>query len=408
MKKSLLFYSFIFSFFTSFSQHLIPIQYDTLVHKYEVITTGIADFGATGIERQFSSKLLFGGEITNEIKDASFDKHKGLNRIGADVQAEVEFRNYKTNLFKQENIGWLIKGGYYNFGSALYTSDLFGLAFYGNQRYLGESIDLTGARFGAWSYQKIGFGIIDKKTKSNLSLNFYNISGYGGANIQQGSIFQNSDADSISIRYDGFAEYSSSSKFMKGWGIGIDFDVRLPVQIKPEETSYIQILVKNVGVAFLPDVKRYEADSSFTYEGLSFSQLFGDAAIFGDSFSLLDTLNVKEVSYNKIALLPGFLQIGKIVDNQSSKKIQSFFGVRMYPSLTLIPMIYAGANYKPIKWLQVGANVSYGGYSKLRFGLYTSFNYKQFDIGIATEEVVGAVSGKGMGESVVFRLRWKI
>ena len=138
MKKSLLFYSFIFSFFTSFSQHLIPIQYDTLVHKYEVITTGLADFGATGIERQFSSKLLFGGEITNEIKDASFDKHKGLNRFGADVQAEVEFRNYKTNLFKQENIGWLIKGGYYNFGSALYTSDLFGLVFYGNQRYLGE------------------------------------------------------------------------------------------------------------------------------------------------------------------------------------------------------------------------------------------------------------------------------
>ena len=73
MKKSLLFYSFIFSFFTSFSQHLIPIQYDTLVHKYEVITTGLADFGATGIERQFSSKLLFGGEITNDIKDASFD-----------------------------------------------------------------------------------------------------------------------------------------------------------------------------------------------------------------------------------------------------------------------------------------------------------------------------------------------
>jgi hypothetical protein len=50
----------------------------------------------------------------------------------------------------------------------------------------------------------------------------------------------------------------------------------------------------------------------------------------------------------------------------------------MYPSLTLIPMIYAGANYKPIKWLQVGANVSYGGYSKLRFGLYSSFNYKLF------------------------------
>ena len=80
----------------------------------------------------------------------------------------------------------------------------------------------------------------------------------------------------------------------------------------------------------------------------------------------------------------------------------------MYPSLTLIPMVYAGANYKPIEWFQVGANVSYGGYSKLRFGLYTSFNYKQFDIGIATEEVVGAVSGKGMGESVVFRLTWKI
>jgi len=408
MKNSLLFYCFTLSFFTSFSQHFLPIQYDTIVHKFEVITTGVADFGSTAIERQFSRKLFYGGEITNEIKDASFSKHKGLNRFGADVQTEVEFRNYQTNMFKKENIGWLIKGGYYNFGSALYTSDLFGLAFYGNQRYLGESIDLTGTNFGAWSYQKVGFGLIDKKTKSNLSLNFYSISGYGGANIQQGSIFQNSAADSIGIRYDGYAEYASKSTFMKGWGIGIDLDVRIPVQLKPEVTSYVQVLVRNVGVAFLPDVKRYQADSNFTYEGLSFSQLFGDAAIMGDSFSFLDTLNIREETYNKLTLLPGFLQIGKIVDSHNSKKLQSFFGVRMYPSLSLVPMIYAGGNYKPIKWLQVGANISYGGYSKLRFGLYSSVNVKQFDLGMATEEVVGAVSGKGMGESIVFRLRWKI
>jgi hypothetical protein len=391
------------------AQQLLPIQHDTNTYNQEFILTGLADFGATSIENALSSKFLFGGNITNEIKDNSLEKHKGINRLGLDITSELEYRNMKVNLFGKENLGFTVKGGYYSYMSSLYSKDLFGLAFYGNESFLGENADFSGSRFSAMTFQKIGFGVIDKKKKSNVSLNLYAISNYSEGNVRDGKLFQSDSGDSVSLTFDGEFQYASTNTFLKGYGVGVDLDFRIPVVLKEGKTAYIQFLAKNLGFAHVNStVTQYSADTVLNFDGFTFNQLIGDANIFNANSSILDTLGIDSTSITKIRFLPGFIQIGKIVDVMNTSKLQSFFGVRMYPSVSYVPMIYAGVQYKTARWLDLGANVSYGGFTTLRFGLYSQIKLNKFALGISSENLVGIFSSEGKGQSVILRLRLQL
>ena len=109
-----------------------------------------------------------------------------------------------------------------------------------------------------------------------------------------------------------------------------------------------------------------------------------------------------------VKVLPVFIQAGKLISNSSEKLVQSFYGFRMYPTLTTVPQVYAGINIQAQKNLNVGLNAAFGGYSNFRYGLYLSYQLKNFNVGLATENLVGVFSKKGMGESINCRIRWAL
>ena len=110
--KKLIFFTFFFTFYLGYSQSWLPIQHDTLlIKKHEFIFSGTADYGSTSLHKSLTQKLFYGGEITDDIKEKSLNLHKGINRFGSDLNAEVEYRNYTTNLFKNNNWGFVVKAG---------------------------------------------------------------------------------------------------------------------------------------------------------------------------------------------------------------------------------------------------------------------------------------------------------
>jgi hypothetical protein len=390
------------------SQYFLPVARDSVSPLFEIVTYGVADFGATSIQNDLSGKFLFGGAITEEIKNASFDKHKSLNRLGADVQAELEFRNYKSSLFGKERLGWLLKGGTYLNAGAVYSDDLFGLAFYGNERYLGETVSFGGTRGSVWSFRKIGFGLLDKKTGSSVSLNAYGVASANAADLSVGELYQSADGDSVYVNYDGFSENLINKGLFSGWGFGFDVDLRIPVMGYNGNEATIQFLVKNAGLMFLPEVQRYSADSSFSFTGFTLDQLINSTNLFNSTSDLSDTLGINADTVSAVRFAPAFLQVGKMVDEYSSKKMQFFYGARMYPSLVLVPQIYIGLDYRPTKWIALGVNGAYGGYTGFRSGLYTDLKLKKMNIGIASENLIGTMLNTGMGRSLLFRLNWRI
>lgn len=393
-----------------FAQQLLPVQHDTNTYSHEFIVNGVFDYSASSLQNDLTQKLFLGGYISSEIKDNSLDLHKGINRFGLDASAEIEYRNFKTDVFRRGKYGFIVKGGEYNYLSLIYPKDLFGLGFYGNEAYLGANADLSGTRFLGMSFQKIGFGFIDKVTKSNISLNFYTISNYSEASIRKGNIYQNDFGDSMSLNLAGTFDYSNSAEFVKGYGAGVDLDIRFPVTFKKDKIAYFQFLAKNVGMARISEnIVRYSIDTTLIYEGLTFDQLYGDQSIVNDKFSLLDSIGLDSTTISKYRFMPGFLQVGKMIDDMDTSKFQAFYGLRMYPSVAYAPMIYAGIQWKAATWMNIGGNVSYGGYTNLRFGLYAQMKFSDFSLGIGTEDVVGLTSKKaGRGGSAVLRLRYKI
>ena len=99
------------------------------------------------------------------------------------------------------------------------------------------------------------------------------------------------------------------------------------------------------------------------------------------------------------------LQIGKMVDRNSDYKLQSFFGARVYPTLIYSPFVYAGVDYRPKDWLNVGASVATGGFAGLKTGIYANLTWAKGQIGLGTDNLIGLVHKSGNGESIYIRLR---
>lgn len=400
------------TFGTAFGQLLMPLQYDTTLIGQEIIFSGDSEYHSTSLRKAFANKLIYGGEIPDAVKDKTFAAHGGnLNRFGKDIQAEVEYRNYKVNMFGNEKWGFLVKGGYYFIGAGSYTTDLFGIAFYGNEAYLGRTAEFKNTRANFSAFQKLGFGVIGKKSKSSVTLSFVNVSNFykGGLGLSQ--LTQNDDASNIGLLLNGSFAYTDKVKFNNGNGFAIDADFRIPVEWLNEKKAYIQVQVKNIGAAYMHNgMRSYTADSVYLdYNGFTFNQLFENQSFFSGDFSVLDSLNIQSSDKKSLIMLPGMLQAGKIIDEHYAGRWQSFFGIRLYPTLSAMypPLIYIGGNWRPQQWLDLGLSGSYGGFGSFRAGFYASFKLDKLHLGLGTEDIYGLVSRNAFGESFNVRLRCK-
>ena len=281
--------------------------------------------------------------------------------------------------------------------------------FYGNDPYKGETIDFSGSNFSFMSYQKLGFGMIDSKSKSAISINLYNINSSLSANFKSGEITQDLNGDQLDFVLDGEVTLPTNGAFSQGVGIGLDFDFKLPVSIFKGQTSYIQLQAKNIGIGYLHEKQKvYSIDTTLTFSGFQFEQLIGTNAIFSDSLNVLDSLGINSVEKNNVVLLPGYFQVGKIVAKNTGKKLQSFYGVRIYPTLIFKPYVYAGVHYSLSKSICFGLNGGYGGFGKFRVGAYSSCNFGKYSVGVASENVLGFITKKASGQSLFIRLRCAI
>lgn len=405
MKKITLF-SFFFIYFFGSSQSWLPIQHDTVLDKnHELVFSGVADYGSTSLNKSLTQKLLYGGEITDQIKEKSLKLHRGINRFGSDLNAEIEYRNYTTNVFKQNRSGFLVKAGYFSFINALYSKELYELTFYGNQNYLGDTASFSGTKFNTFTYQKIGFGWLDKKTKSSISLNVYSLNSYASANFRTAEIYQSSSIDTLVVTYDGSAQFLSSTNLFSGLGLGIDADIRFAIPTKYETPIYYQFLAKNIGIAsFNNPLTNYDTDTSLTFTGLTFNQVLNGSSFLDSNFSVLDTIGIQKTQSNPLIFLPGFFQFSKLVDANSPRKLQEFYGVRLFLASAYTPLVFVGADYR-ISFgqktnLNIGINASYGGFSRFRFGTYSSVKIKNWNFGIASENILGRT-----GQSILFRVQ---
>jgi hypothetical protein len=400
--KYILLFNFLFVVFLFKAQHWCPVQHDTLIkYKNEIIFSGSANYSSTSLNNSLTKKLLYGGEITEAIKDKSFKLHGDLNRFGTDISVEIEYRNFSVNLFKHKNWGFILKSGIYSFLAAQYSKDLFGVTFYGNEMYQGQLASFSGTKVSSFLFEKLGFGWLNKKTKSSVCLNVFNLTNSLSAKINTGGIYQSNDGDTLIVPFDGEASFINSKSFSNGLGLGLDFDIRIPMTYKSAESNYIQFLGRNLGLVSLTQAQTiYRADSVYTFTGFTFDQLLNNGDILSSPANILDSVGISKSEKKSILFLPGFLQVSKLINENSKNRLQEFYGIRMYLSSIYTPMLFIGANYRVGKSLNIGLNGSYGGFTSYRLGMYSSLKIRNWNLALASENLISK-----NGESIILRLQ---
>ena len=277
----------------------------------------------------------------------------------------------------------------------------FGLLFFGNQDYIGDTMVLSGMDANFTAMQKIGFGLYDVKSKSSVRLNLYNINSRIDADFRDFELQQSADGQELTLMMDGDVTMGKSSKFNQGFGVGVDFDFRIPISWVKGDNAYLQFKAQNLGFGYMYEAqKKYSFDTTIVFDGFRFDQLISENGYFNDSISILDTLGIRSQDVNSTFLLPGFIQVSKVVDKQSEKQLQSFFGLRVYPSLIFSPLGFAGADYRFNEHVHAGASVTFGGFSGLRFGAYGQFNWEKFGLGVGSDNFSGFMRAGGNGTSM--------
>jgi hypothetical protein len=391
------------------AQHFLHAPYDSLPsgerYTHEMVVSGWAEYLSTAIDNELSKKLFYGGQITEGTKNRSFLNHRGINRFGGDISAEIEYRNHRMNVFGKEKYGLLIKGGYYNYGSLIYSKDLFGLAFYGNERYADQTIAFSGTRFTALSFQKMGIGLFEKAMKHSISLNFYTVSNYIDLNVFEGRMYQSGDMDSVHIAMDANLDLSLGSSKIKGYGAGLDLDFYLPVALNEKKTALIRFQAKDLGICYFnTPLTRYRSDTTVSYKGYTLDQLLS----FDSNSSqpnIADTFAIDSTGIRKWRLLPAFIQVGKVITENDPARVQSFYGIRLYGLSGYVPMLYAGLHYNLGKFFDLGLSTAYGGFGGLRFGMYSNIKFGNFSLAVGSDNLTGIFQKNAKGESIALRLK---
>ncbi len=389
-----------------FGQSTFPVFRDSLLQSNHLLVNGNLDVTGTSMRKEFVNTLAFGGTIDSEMKNRTLKSTHANNRIGAFGSGELTYVSGASSLFKSGKYSWLVKAGYYVVGNVNYTKDAFKLTFYGNS-YLGaDTANLTGTRISGMQFQKAGFGFYHKKTGSSLTLNVVNVQNQFGGYIRKGELSQDVNMDSISLRLNGDMTYSKGKEFSKGLGFAVDFDFYLKVPWLKDSATF-QFTVQNLGAAYMfKSQTRYSPDSTYRYSGFTLDQIKNSGNLFGDDFSLLDSLNVEKKQVKRWVMVPAYIQIMKLVDLASAKKLQSFFGIRFYPTIGIVPTGFVGLFYRFVPRVSVSANAAFGGSSIVRGGLMLGYHGDKVGIQLGTDDIYGLVSKRGFGQSALIRLSW--
>ena len=381
-------------------QLMIPIQQDTALFQknHELVFSGIADYQSTSIGKDITKSFFYGGFINDGMKGQTSARQQLINRFGIDLNSEIEYRNHTSKIFKDSTKGFLLKHGIYNFSAIEYAEDVFDLLFYGNSAFIGDTAFLTGSRFDSFTFQKIGFGWFDKYSKSSFTINAVGVHNILSGRIENGTLYQSASIDSIGLSLDAKYNQSNSNAFC-GFGLAVDIDYRFDMPKNKNEKIYFQLLMRNLGVVCLPKVRSYSINSNVNYDAYSIDDLMNASTIFNDTEGTLGSFSDSSSSGADWKLLPALFQFTKLVDRSSMRKLQGFYGARAYLSSSFMPMFFSGMDYHPVKWYRIGVQASYGGFSNLRWGMYSALKFDRFSLGLASENLFSKT-----GESIILRI----
>ncbi|MEZ4924048.1 MAG: DUF5723 family protein [Crocinitomicaceae bacterium] len=396
------------------AQEPIFVFEDTINDDNFIRITAFDYYSSNRLNNDFMDKFLFGGQITNEIKDKNASRLKFVNAIGGEFEHSISSYSPDVNLFKREDWGMKLTFSDNHYASAHFTKDLFNTAFYGNANYVGDTMDYTFSSVQYQHYQKLGVGFYHQYNLSSITVNFVTGSRTFKGSLNDSYMHTHNDVDSIDFYLNG--EAFMTDRFFPYWafqgtGFSVDIDYNFIFQGKVKNRQVINFKMSNLGMIFWnKKTHNYIMTTDATYSGIDIQDLLNKDTTIDNSINWRDTLNIGERIGSQVDILPIELVVQKLPDQAIDSKWQAIFGFKAIMVPNYFPYLFAGAYYKPTDNIGMSSRVSYGGFAGFRWGY--NFNYWVKDklyFSAGTFDIIGLASKKyGFGRSVNFSMYFKL
>ena len=397
----------------SFSQEPQTVFEDTINDKNVIKITSFNYYSSNHFNNALVDKFLFGGNISQELKDVNEARLGGINSIGGEMEQRIDSYSPNINPFNKEKYGLMLSFSDNHFFSANISSDIYRTAMYGNANYIGDTMDLSYMHMQYQHYQKFSAGFYDKKTMSSIQVSF--VTGSRAANFHTANSFllSHDDLDTVELqlRGQGFSTNNFSPYWaFQGNGFSIDLNYNFMFQSKQGNRQLINLRINNVGAIFWnKNSYDYYVDSTSTYTGFDVQNFLNQDSI-ADNYNFVDTLGVIQSMRRYTDILPIELAIEKMADRYASTKLQLIFGFKAILTPDYRPYLFVGGYYQPISKFSLSTYISYGGFAGIRWGL--NFNYwptEKLYFALGTVDMIGNISKNyGFGRSANFSMYFKM
>ncbi|GAB5540053.1 MAG: hypothetical protein Salg2KO_21560 [Salibacteraceae bacterium] len=332
---------------------------------------------------QFARGLLLSEHLDNGSKKSQYGNlnAQGLNRVGMD---------YEVSLAGSHRIGqsphqvvWKVSDAAHL--DAAVDRDLYGLAFYGNQRYAGDTISIGGSEAFGMRYQKIGLGwnyIISEHTRTHVMLNYVNGEQLVEVQFERARLYTSNLGDTLDVDVLGTYRQSDSGQvgFASPNGAGLSIDLGFVTTFQAKSSEWVfQAAVYDLGmVQWGGRTIEVSADTIVNWTGVALPDLEGVDSEF--TTQLEDSVNhlVDGVSKNQThnTWLAGTAAISLM--QSKSKGIEFGGGAAVRWQANYAPFSYLVGGYQFSQAIGASMQVGYGGYGTIQAGINFDARFEHF------------------------------
>jgi len=401
-----------------FIQLQASAQYNTEFIDYSKRGRSIAlhtdyDAGSNAIKNDMVNTLIWGGHISNEMKDASEKKLKANNNFGINL-------NYGLSAFVKGSSKFDFLIGFKNQEvlNASFNSDFYRLMFYGNKRFLGETADLSHISVNALRFQEIKFGAIlhqvDSVAKIGVSVSF--LKGEQLFFLKTGkntSLYTSADASEIQLNSNfNLALSDTNNRNLFGFnGVGANADIffETPYKSKVGKKSVLIVNANNIGfIHWRNNSVQYSSDSIITFQGYKVENILDlrDSTLsnINQDTILQNLVNGRKEKFN-INIPTNLVLINKIYFGNMNFVLNT--GFRYIFNANFKPYFFVEPEYK-YKKMTFNLHTGYGGYVRFNFGASATFNGKHLYFKLGSNSLQGYIAPKlAYGQGVYFSIAKK-
>jgi len=344
-------------------------KYDTLSRKSWVLLDGCGALGSQVLDNRFADQMLLGGKLDKGHLRSLADRMNEQNGAGMDVCAGLSFWNFSDTIFKKPNLGFMVQIGARYQGSLTFTRDFFEVGFLGNADYAGRTAELGPLNGNLQAWQKFGFGIFNKKTKSYVSLSLIEGQLMQNISLRKGDFFTSATGDSLSLQYNGEYIRSDTARkgLMNGSGVGFCLDAGYNYVV-PDGKSWFRFELQDMGLIFWNRAtERYQLNGQNSFTGLVIDDINN---LSSDSIDVPDFRDSLRYDYSKKRIAMAVQgRISLSFTHRMTSRSYLHFATMILPNRAALPQIRASYAFAVRPSLLTSLVLSYGGYAAAGAGI---------------------------------------